>query len=98
MVQQLIGPMSDAQLTEELDDSVTLHCLTCAQCSQELHTQRTMRTLVQHHLTDRTLVVTDTYRSRCMRRLTDRFTHFHGTSPVSSNHAQYQLPIQLEES
>ena len=33
MVQQLIGPMSDAQLTQELDYSITLHCLTCPQCS-----------------------------------------------------------------
>ena len=98
MVQQLIGPMSDAQLTQELDDSITLHCLTCPQCSQELHTQRTMRTLVQHHLIDSTLVVTDSYRSRLMRRLTDRFSHFHGTTTVSANHTQYQLPIQLEES
>jgi hypothetical protein len=98
MVKQLIGPMSEAQLTQELDDAVTLHCLTCPQCSQELHTQKTMRTLVHNHLVDQSLVVTDTYRSRCMRRLTDRFPHFHGTATVSANQTQYQLPIQLEES
>jgi hypothetical protein len=98
MVKQLIGPMSDAQLTQELDDAVTLHCLSCPQCSQELHTQKTMRTLVHNHLVDQSLVVTDTYRSRCMRRLTDRFPHFHGTATVSANQTQYQLPIQLEES
>jgi hypothetical protein len=98
MIRQLIGPMSDAQLTQELDDAITLHCLTCPQCSQELHTQKTMRTLVHNHLIDQSLAVTDSYRSRCMRRLTDRFPHFQGTSAVSSNHTQYQLPIQLEES
>jgi len=98
MVKQLIGPMSEAQLTQELDDAVTLHCLTCPQCSQELHTQKTMRTLVHNHLVDQSLVVTDTYRSRCMRRLTDRFPHFHGTATVPANQTQYQLPIQLEES
>jgi hypothetical protein len=98
MVKQLIGPMSDAQLTQELDDAITLHCLSCPQCSQELHTQRTMRSLVQHHLIDQSLVVTDAYRSRCLRRLTDRFPHFHGATAVSANNTQYQLPIQLEES
>ena len=90
--------MSDAQLTQELDDAITLHCLSCPQCSQELHTQRTMRSLVQHHLIDQSLVVTDAYRSRCLRRLTDRFPHFHGATAVSANNTQYQLPIQLEES
>ncbi len=98
MVRQLIGPMSDAQLTQELDDAITLHCLSCPQCSQELHTQKTMRILVHNHLIDQSLIVTDAYRSRCMRRLTDRFPHFQGTNSVSSSHAQYQLPIQLEES
>ena len=68
MIRQLIGPLSDAQLTQELSDAITLHCLTCPQCSQELHTQMTMRTLVHDHLIDHSLAVTDAYRSRCLRR------------------------------
>lgn len=98
MIKQLIGPMSDSLLPQELDDEVTLHCLSCPDCSQELHTQKTMRSLVHNHLVDQSLAVTDSYRSRCLRRLTDRFTHFQGTTAGSASHAQYQLPIQLEES
>jgi hypothetical protein len=97
-VGQLIGPMADAQLPQELTDAVTIHCLSCPRCSQELHTQTTIRTLVQSNLIDQSLVVTDSYRSRCMRRLTDRFPHCHGTTPMSTNQTQYQLPIQLEDS
>jgi hypothetical protein len=97
-VVHLIGPLADAQLPQELTDAITLHCLSCPQCSQELHTQKTMRSLVQNNLVDQSLVVTDAYRSRCLRRLTDRFHHFHGTTMVSANQTQYQLPIQMEES
>lgn len=94
----LIGLLADVPLATEIKDSVELHCLSCAECSLELHTQRTMKQFLQRNKPYNNVIASDAFRSRCLRRLYARFPLIDTTVPVLSTKEQYILPIHLEES